>query len=116
MEKADVILIAGIIIALIWLGFFVMLEGKKRFYVGWIGVAIDVVLFLFCRNTQLLCLSVIGGALMGLIPGLGGSVWKYERAVRQMNGIKNWVVALMIFFVMIFMSIAIAYPGLRIEF
>lgn len=114
MEKTEIILLAGIIIALIWLGACVIIEGRNRKYVIVIGIMLDAVLFIVCKNSGMLFFGVIGGLLCGLVPGFGSSLWKYEMAVREMKGVRNWVAVSVIFFVMIFMTIAIAYPGTRI--
>lgn len=115
MGKNEIILLVGIIIALIWLMACILIEGKGRKYVIMIGIVVDVVLFIVCRNWGMLLFGVIGGLLCGLVPGFGSSRWKYENAVREMKGVRNWVVVSIIFFVMIFMTMAIAYPEVRIK-
>lgn len=106
------IFFAGLIIALIWLGACVIIEGKNRKYVILTGAMIDIVLFIICKNYQMLLISMLGGLVCGL-SGLGGH--KYTTAVHEFNGVKNLVIVLMIFFVMLFMTMAIAYPNLEIE-
>lgn len=107
----DVILMGGIIVAAIWLFFCLFLEGKKRKYVIRAGILIDLVLLIICRNGQMLCVGVLGGLFFGLIPFV--STRKYEMAVQEMKGVKNWVVVSVIFCVMLFMVVAIAYPHIR---
>lgn len=107
----DVILVGGIIIAAIWLCVCFFLEGKNRKYVIMAGVLIDLVLLIICRNGQMLCVGVLGGLFCGLIPFV--STRKYEIAVQEMKGVKNWVVVCVIFCVMVFMVVAIAYPHIR---
>lgn len=114
MDKSEIILITGIIIPVVWLFFCVFLEGKKRKRAITVGIVLDIILFIICRNSQMLLIGIIGGLVFGLAPGLAGSVRKYKNAVHEMKGIKNFVVVSMIFFVMIFMAIAIAYPGLEV--
>ena len=107
----DVILVSGIIIAAIWLLACLFLEGKNRKYVIMAGILIDLVLLIICRNGQMLCVGVLGGLFCGLIPFV--STRKYEMAVQEMKGVKNWVVVSVIFCVMVFMVVAIAYPHIR---
>lgn len=59
----------------------------------------------------MLCVGVLGGLFCGLIPFV--STRKYEIAVQEMKGVKNWVVVCVIFCVMVFMVVAIAYPHIR---
>lgn len=115
MERVEVILIAGIIIALIWLGACVIIEGKKRKYVIMTGVIIDIVLFLICRNWEMLCIGVFGGVFCTLF-AFFYSTRKFETAVGEMKGVKNLMVALVIFCVMVFMTMSIAYPELKVSF
>lgn len=113
MEPTEAILLTGIIAASIWIAMCVIIEGRHRRYVIMTGIVIDIVLFIICRNSQLLLVGLLGGLACGLIPSFV-SMRKYETAVKEMNGIKNWVVVSVIFFVMVFMTIAIAYPNLEI--
>lgn len=115
MDRTEVILLAGMIAALIWLGACVIIEGKNRKYVIMIGVIIDVVLFLICQNCKMLFMGVLGGLFCGLT-GFGVGGYKYVTAVQEMKGVKNLVIACIIFFVMITMTMAIviAYPNLRV--
>lgn len=115
MESNMIIILAGIIIAMIWLIVCIVIEEKNRKYIIMTGIMIDVVLFMICRNCKLFLIGVAGGLLCGLVPNFG-SLWKYEIAVREMKGVKNWVVVSIILFVMIFMAIGIAYPDLKIVF
>lgn len=109
------LIIAGVIAALIWLGCCALIEGRNRKYVILTGVIIDVVLFAICRNYILLLCGLAGGLLCGL--GVGAkSRKKYETAIREFRGVRNWIVASMILFVMIFMCIAIACPDMEIVF
>lgn len=114
MERVEIILWAGIIAASIWLCACVVIEGKRRKNVILTGVIIDLVLFLICRNCEMLLIGVLGGIICGLT-GFGYSRWKYETAVREMKGVKNLVIACIIFFVMIFMTMAIAWPNLKVK-
>lgn len=62
----------------------------------------------------MLLIALLGGLACGLVPQLT-SVRKYKIAVREMNGVKNWLVVSIIFFVMIFMTMPIAFPELIID-
>lgn len=112
MENNMIIILAGIIIAMIWI-MCVVIGEKNRKYIIIAGIIIDVVLFLICRNCGLFLIGVVGGLLCGSVPNFG-SLRKYETAVHEMKGVKNWVIVSIIFFVMIFMAVGIAYPDLKI--
>ena len=112
MERADIILVAGIIIALIWLVTCFIIEGKNRKYIIMAGILIDIVLLIICRSIHMLCVGVVGGLMCGLLPGFV-SARKYEIAVQEMKGVKNWVVVSVIFFIMVFMVMVIAYPNFK---
>ena len=111
MERSEVILLAGILAGLIWMGACVLIEGKNRKYVIMIGVIIDIILFLICRNFGMLLIGMLGGLFCGFF-GFFYSVSKYETAVREIKGVKNWVVVCIIFFVMMCMTMCIAYSKL----
>ncbi|MDE7425175.1 MAG: hypothetical protein K2N51_16055 [Lachnospiraceae bacterium] len=112
MERSKAILLAGIIIGLIWLGMCVVLEGKKRKYVIIAGCIMDLVLFLICKNGRMLFYGMLGGLLCGLVPGLGGSLRKYNIAIKELNGMGNFVIVMIIFFIMMLMTMTIAHPEL----
>ncbi len=113
MENRDVILIIGIVAAVIWLGFCAMTEEKSRKNVFITGIAIDTILFILCRKWELLLIGIAGGVLGGLFPLAG--IRRYTKALREMKSIKNLMIACTIFFVMIFMIIALLYPELKID-
>lgn len=108
MERMEIFALTGIIAALIWLCVCFFMEGKKRKYVIIAGIIIDVMLFMICRSYRFLLAGVLGGLACGLMPGLGKGVWKYEIAIREFNGIKNWTVVSVILFVMVCMVLATA--------
>lgn len=87
---------------------------KARKYTIVLGIVMDIVLFLICRNWSFLLVSIIGGLACGLIPTLT-SRRKYAIAVKEMHGVKNWVGVSVIFFIMVFMIIALAYPGVEMS-
>lgn len=91
----------------------VFLEGRKRKYILLAGIIIDLVLFIVCRNLEMLLIGLVGGILCGIVPI---EPRKYETAIHEMKGIKNLLLVSIIFFIMIFMVFAIAYPGLKIQF
>lgn len=113
MERREMVLLAGIIMAVIWLGMCVLFEGKKRKYVIIAGGIIDLVLFLICRNGVMLFYGVLGGLVVGLIPGLGGSLQKYDTMIKELNGKKNSVIVMIIFFIMMLMLMVIAFPEIN---
>lgn len=108
MERSEIIFIIGIVLAVIWMLFCVLVEGKKRTYVILAGVVIDIILFAICQNAELLLAGLLGGLACGLIPFLI-SGRKYRMAVDEMCGKKNLTIVTVIFFVMVFMLIAIAF-------
>ena len=116
MKKEEIILIIGIILCLIWLGSLIFAEGKKRKNVLIAGIIIDIILIVVSRNLSMLLVGLFGGLACGLIPNFGRSIRKYDIAVKEMKSVKNWTVASVIFFIMIFMIMAISYPELEVDF
>ena len=108
MERSEIIFIIGIVIAVIWMLFCVLVEGKKRTYVILAGAVMDIILFAICQNAELLLAGLLGGLACGWIPFLI-SGRKYKMAVDEMHGKKNWTIVSVIFFVMVFMLIAISF-------
>lgn len=72
----------------------------------------DIVLLLICKNVKMLFCGILGGLLGGLVPGLGGSLGKYDTALKELKGVGNFVIVLIIFCIMLFMIATIAYPEL----
>lgn len=116
MDKREIMLLTGIIIASFWLFLCVIMEGRKRRYVILAGILADFVLFSLCRNVEMFLIGVAGGLICGLVPGFGGSLRKYDTAVRELNGRKNWVMVSVILFIMFFMVISVAYPEIKVDF
>lgn len=112
MDRTETIILAGIIVALIWLTVCVVAQERKRTYVILAGIVADIALLTVCRNVAMLLAGVAGGILCGLFPFRG--VRKYKEAVCQMHGVGNWVIVSVIFFTMIFLTVAVAYPDLTI--
>lgn len=108
MERSKIIFIIGIVIAIIWMLLCILMEGKKRTYVILTGAVVDIILFAICRSTDMLLVGLLGGLACGLIPFLI-SGRKYRMAVDEMHGKKNLTIVTVIFFVMVFMLIAIAF-------
>ena len=113
METKDIILILGIVLACIWMLACILMEGKARKYVIIAGVVLDAILFAVSRNCELLLGGVVCGLAIGLLPTLV-SRRKYDAAVCEMRGVKNWTGVAVIFAVMIFLVIALAYPEMKI--
>ena len=114
MERSEIIFLTGLIIALIWLFLCIFIEGKNRKYIIIFGIVMDIVLFAICQNCEMLLIGLAGGLACGLIPQLT-SVRKYRIAVREMNGIRNWLIVSIILFIMIFLTISVAHPELTID-
>lgn len=116
MDKREIMLLTGIIIASLWLFLCIFLEGRKRRYVIIAGILADLVLFLLCRNFEMFFIGVAGGLICGLVPGFGGNLRKYDTAVQELHGRKNWVMVSVILFIMFFMVMSIAYPEIKVDF
>lgn len=113
MEVKDIILISGIVVAGIWLGVCVVIEGKARKWAIIAGALLDIIFFAICKNCDFLMVGMLGGLACGIIPVV--SRRKHQQAVKEFHGVWNWTVVSVIFFVMIFMVIALVYPNIRIE-
>ena len=110
MEFREIITVIGFFLSLIWGGFYVCLEGKKRTYVIYIGIIIDIMLFAISRNTSLLLAGVSMGIVLGLFKaGANKLLIKVApgKAPYRMLGWKNWVIGSVIWFVMFLMVISI---------
>ena len=108
MERSKIIFIIGIVIAIIWMLLCVLMEGKRRTYVILAGAVVDIILFAICQSADMLLVGLLGGLACGLIPFLI-SGRKYRMAVDEMHGKKKLTIVTVIFFVMVFMLIAIAF-------
>lgn len=100
----------GFLMTLVWVGFFFWMEGKKRTYVIYVGVIIDIILFAISRNIFFLLAGVLTGIVLGLAKAGGNKILaKLVRgdAIYKMQGWKNWVVFSVIVIVMLYMSLAI---------
>ncbi len=114
MDRTDIILIGGIIIACIWLMTYILFEDKKKKNIALIvGAVMDIILYFISKNSEILLIGVLGGILFGAVPWLGDTR-KYKRALKETGGNKNLAVVMVIFFVMIFMFATIAYPDVKI--
>ena len=110
MERSEIIFIIGIVIAIIWMLLCILMEGKRRTYVILAGAVVDIILFAICRSADMLLVGLLGGLACGLIPFLI-SGRKYRMAVEEMHGKKNLTIVTVIFFVMVFMLISIAFSA-----
>ena len=114
MDRSDVILIGGIVFSCVWLIIYIVFEDKKKKNIALIvGAVLDVILYFMCKESEILLVGIIGGLIIGLIPGLG-SIRKRKIALNETGGVKNFTILMVIFVTMIFMSAAIAYPDTRI--
>ena len=114
MNKEDIIVIGGIVIACIWLVIYVLIEdSKKRMIILSVGAIIDVILFLIGKNIGFLLAGIIGGIVFSFVPAR--SIQKHKNAINEVKGIKKYMAILVVFFVMILMFISIAYPNVEIE-
>lgn len=114
MNKEDIILIGGIVIACIWLMLYILIEdSKKRMIILSVGAIIDVILFFVGKNIGFLLAGIIGGIIFSFVPAR--SMQKHKNAINEVKGIRNYMAILVVFFVMILMFISIAYPNVEIE-
>lgn len=114
MNKEDIIVIGGIVIACIWLMLYILIEdSKKRMIILSVGAIIDVILFLIGKNIGFLLAGIIGGIVFSFVPAR--SIQKHKNAINEVKGIKKYMAILVVFFVMILMFISIAYPNVEIE-
>ena len=113
MDASNIIFISGVVVACIWLGASILCDGKARTYVNLFGVLIDVILFIICQKIDFLAVGVIGGLICGIFPIM--RPYKYQKAVKEFQGVWKWTIVLVIFFVMIFMVIAVANPNVTLE-
>ena len=113
MSKADIIILIGIIVACIWLMTYILVaDDKKRKLILAVGVGVDVVLYLIGKNTDLLLIGIVGGFIFSFFPGR--SKRQYENAIQNTKGFKNYMEVFVVFTVMIFMIVSIAYPDVQI--
>lgn len=113
MSKEKIILLVGIIVACIWLVTYIIIEdGKKRKIILAIGVVIDIILYIIGKNTGLLLVGIVGGIIFSFFPGRG--IRQYKNAINEAKGFKNYMIVFVVFTVMIFMTVSVAYPGVEI--
>ena len=109
MKTTEIIIGIGFGMALIWGGLFTGTEGKKKTYLIWAGVIIDIILWAVSRNL----VALFGGILMGIAVGSLKEGFNYlfrKMGIRDrhvMHGWKNWVILSVITFVMMLSTIAI---------
>ena len=113
MNKTDIILVGGIILAIIWLMTYIIFEDeKKRRIVLVIGAIIDFILYLIGQNTEILLVGLIGGIICSFLPL---SVRKRDNAIKESKGFGNYMLVFVIFTIMILMFASIAYPGVEVS-
>lgn len=111
MTQIDIIMLMGIGTALAWGALYAWMEdeGKKKIYVIWAGVLINVILFAVSWNYVALLGGVLSGIILGSVKGgfdyLFRKIGIYDRG--KMHGWKNWVILSVIMFVMMFLTISI---------
>ncbi|MBQ9936114.1 MAG: hypothetical protein IJO70_09725 [Lachnospiraceae bacterium] len=113
MEKKDIIIMGGIILACIWLMTYIIVEDdKKRKVILAIGCVIDIILYFIGKNTDFLLVGIIGGSIVSFIPGR--TIRQRENAIKETKGFFNYLLVCIVFTVMIFMIASIACPGVEI--
>ena len=113
MDKQDIILINGIIVACIWLMTYILFDNvKKRRIILAIGCVIDIILFFKGQNADFLLAGIIGGAIVSFIPGR--TIRQRENAIKEAKGFSKYILVCIVFTVMIFMLVPIAFPGVEI--
>lgn len=114
MDKQDIIIIGGIVIACLWLMTYIILgDEKKRRIVLVIGAIIDFILYLIGQNTEFLLVGLIGGIICSFLPLRG--VRKRDNAIKETRGFANYMLVFVIFTIMILMFAVIAYPGVEVS-
>ena len=105
MKVADLIVLIGFGMALIWSILYTCLENdkKKIIYVIWAGVIIDVIFLAISRSRLALFGGVLGGILLGSVKAGANHIAAKVRIRRRygMQGWKKWVIHEMIFWVML---------------
>lgn len=109
MEKADIILISGIVLAGIFLLVCVLLKPKNRKYAYLAGGMIDLLLLAYTGNSAMFFAGAAGGIIVGLF-SCSLNVRKYRDAVRELGSVGDYIIACTIFCTMIFMTMAAAGP------
>ncbi|MBE5933208.1 MAG: hypothetical protein E7263_07295 [Lachnospiraceae bacterium] len=113
MDKQDIILIGGIIVACIWLVTYILFDNVKiRRVILAIGCVIDIILFFIGKNADFLLAGIIGGAIVSFIPGR--TIRQRENAIKESKGFLNYLLVCIVFTVMILMLVPIAFPGVEI--
>ena len=113
MDKQDIILIGGIIVACIWLMTYIIIEDVKiRKIILAVGCVIDIILFFIGKNADFLLAGIIGGAIVSFIPGR--TIRQRENAIKESKGFLNYLLVCIVFTVMILMLVPIACPGVEI--
>ena len=112
MKVADLIVLIGFGMALIWSILYTCLENdkKKIIYVIWAGIIIDVILLAISRSQLALFGGVFGGIFLGSVKA-GANYISAKVGLRGrygMQGWKNWVILSIIFWVMLISSGEIA--------
>jgi hypothetical protein len=111
MKLTDIIIFIGFGMTLVWSGLYTGTEGKKKTYLIWAGVIIDIILWAVSRNL----IALFGGILMGIAVGSlieGFNVLFRKMGIRGrekyiMQGWKNWVISSVITTVMMLSTISI---------
>lgn len=111
MKTTEIIIAIGFGMALLWGGFYVWFEDdkKKKTYVLWAGVIIDVVLWAVSRNLVALFGGILAGTAVGSLKEGFNCLFRKMgiRDRRLMYGWKNWVILSVITFVMMLSTISI---------
>lgn len=112
MDKTDIILIGGIILACIWLMTYIIIEDdKKRRIILATGAIIDLILYFIGKNSEFLLVGIVGGIIFSFVPARGRKA--RDNAIKESKGLVNYMAVMVIFFVMILMFVTIAYPGVE---
>ena len=108
------ILFSGDILATIWLFLCIMMEGKKRTCVIVAGFIADIVLLIIYKKYKMFAIGALSGLVYGLISVLERT-HKFKLAVSEMEGLGKLLIVIVIFSVMIYMVMVIAYPNFIID-
>lgn len=92
----------------------VLLDPAKRKYGYIAGAVVDLLMFLYSRNKDMLFTGIVCGLILGIFPYLGNKR-KYDIAQESLGGKGDLIIVFVIFFTMIFMTMAVAYPDMKVS-
>ena len=105
--------LTGIVLSAVWLLAVVIMEKKKRKVWLIAGAVISLLMLLYTQQWKLFLWGIAGGIVGG--SGLVGKRLDRIREFHAENGILHTILIFIIFFELVFMSMAVSTPGLIVE-